>query len=265
MPASILATLAAVSFLISIGATTPARSMTMDKWDECHAKADIAACTHIIEDPASNRCERAVGYSERAMLRRHLGDIDGALADANEAIRLDDTVIKRWVRAKVWLDQDDYDRALADLDEAIRTDRGGISYFDRGVVLFAKGDFAAAIQDFTRVRPYLYGAPWLFVARGRAGADNTSDLAADELSQREIQFLLGHRSAEDLIASAGHDGERCRAWLFIGERDLLRGRNADAAVSLKQATSETCRAWDAGFTGPGKAFVAAEELKRLGR
>jgi tetratricopeptide (TPR) repeat protein len=247
------------------GAATPAASLTLQKWDECHAKQDIEACTRIIEDPASNRCERAAGFSERAMIRRSRGDIDSALADATEAIRLDDTAVKRWVRAKVWLDKGDYDRALADLSEAIRMDHGGISYFDRGVVLFAQGDFAAAVRDFTRVRPYLYAAPWLFVARGRIAEDIISDLATNERSQPAIQFLLGQRSGEDLLADAGHDGERCKAWLFIGEHHLLHGRDADAAIGLKRATVERCRTWDDNFTGPGSVFVATEELKRLAR
>jgi tetratricopeptide (TPR) repeat protein len=193
--------LALVTGIICVlSAGTPADSATLQEWSECRAappQLGISACTRIIEDPASNRCERAVGYADRAMNRRRIGDIDGALADANEAVRLDGAGFPRSVRAKVWLDRGDYDRALDDLTETIRREGSAHGYVERGIVLFAKGDFAAAAHDFMHARgASLDAAAWLLLARARAGQDHPSDLSNQELRRPEIQLLLGERSAE---------------------------------------------------------------------
>jgi hypothetical protein len=73
-----------------------------------------------------------------------------------------------------------------------------------------------------------------------------------------MQLLLGVRSAQDVIAAAAHDGKRCKALFFVAERDLLRGRNSDAVIGLKQAV-EACRDWNDAF----ESLVAAAELHRL--
>jgi hypothetical protein len=139
------------SVICVLGGGMPAGGVTLHEWSECRAaspSSGIAACTRIIQDPASNRCERAAGYAERAIIRRRLRDIDRALADANEAVRLHDAALQRSVRAKVWLDRGDHDRALDDLTVIVRLDGSALSDFDRGVVLFAKGDFAATGPRF---------------------------------------------------------------------------------------------------------------------
>jgi hypothetical protein len=159
--------LALVTGIICVlSAGTPADSATLQEWSECRAappQLGISACTRIIEDPASNRCERAVGYADRAMNRRRIGDIDGALADANEAVRLDGAGFPRSVRAKVWLDRGDYDRALDDLTETIRREGSAHGYVERGIVLFAKGDFAAPMISCTRAVPALMRQPGCFL------------------------------------------------------------------------------------------------------
>jgi hypothetical protein len=90
------------SIICVLGGGMPAGGVTLHEWsDAASPSSGIAACTRIIQDPASNRCERAAGYAERAMIRRRLRDIDRALADANEAVRLHDAGLQRSVRAKV--------------------------------------------------------------------------------------------------------------------------------------------------------------------
>jgi tetratricopeptide (TPR) repeat protein len=239
------------SAICVLGGGTPAVSVTLQEWSECLASppwSGIAACTRIIEDPASSRSERAAGYANRAMIRRRMRDIDGALVDAQKAVRLQGT--QRSVRAKVWLDRGDYNRALDDRTETVRQDGSAFSYFDRGVVLFAKGDFAAAARDFMHARGIPYASGWLFLARTRASENHTSDLRNEELKRPEIQLLLGERSTQDVIAASAHDGERCKALFFAAERDLLRGRKSDAVMGLKQAV-EACREWNDAFSGPG--------------
>ena len=57
--------------------------------------------------------------------RADAGDLDGALADINEAIRLDPTLPSPLNnRAVIWRAKGDFDRAVADTTEAIRLRQG---------------------------------------------------------------------------------------------------------------------------------------------
>jgi tetratricopeptide (TPR) repeat protein len=65
----------------------------------------------------------ASGYANLAAVNEMRGDLLDAIANANEAIRLDpkDAVAFN-VRGKAWFDKDQYALALADFDQAIRLD-----------------------------------------------------------------------------------------------------------------------------------------------
>jgi tetratricopeptide (TPR) repeat protein len=51
-------------------------------------------------------------------------------------------------RAHAFYDRDEIEKALADLDEAVRLAPEPQAYFGRGVVFLTKGEFARAIADF---------------------------------------------------------------------------------------------------------------------
>ena len=90
-------------------------------------------------------------------------DLDGALADINEAIRLDPALPQPLInRAVIWRARGDLDRAIADTSEAIRLARakapadimappGSVlisAYTQRALAYEAKGDFERAKQDY---------------------------------------------------------------------------------------------------------------------
>ena len=79
------------------------------------------------------------------------GDLDRAIADYNEAIRLDAKFALAYAnRGDAWDDKGDSTRAIADLDQAIRHDpKYSRAYNVRGVVWKKKGDLDRAIEDFT--------------------------------------------------------------------------------------------------------------------
>jgi tetratricopeptide (TPR) repeat protein len=80
------------------------------------------------------------------------GDLDHALADHSEAIRVDPNFAPAYrQRAIVWRSKGDADKALADFAEAIRLDpKDADALFQRGRT-FAdnKHDHDRAIADFT--------------------------------------------------------------------------------------------------------------------
>ena len=97
-----------------------------------------------------------ISYQNRGASKQALGDLDGALADINEAIRIDPALPQPLInRAVIWRAKGDIDRAIADSTEAIRlakakapvnimTPPGSVlisAYIQRGLAYEAKGDF----------------------------------------------------------------------------------------------------------------------------
>jgi tetratricopeptide (TPR) repeat protein len=89
-------------------------------------------------------------YSMRASIRCNVThDLDAALGDYNEAIRL--APWKAYVytnRGLLWFDKKDYDKAIADDSEAIRLDpKDAVAYSNRGTHWCAKKNYERAIAD----------------------------------------------------------------------------------------------------------------------
>jgi tetratricopeptide (TPR) repeat protein len=80
----------------------------------------------------------------------HAGEYDKAIADYNEAIRLDpESILAFMGRGDAYTNKGDYDRALADYNEAIRLNpRSALALSDRGVAYASKGDYDRALADF---------------------------------------------------------------------------------------------------------------------
>ncbi len=86
----------------------------------------------------------------------YLENDDLALADYNEAIRLDPKYAPAFIeRGLVYERKNDVSRAIADFGESIRLDPKGIltstAYFQRGIIYMQIGDYNRAIADFTEL------------------------------------------------------------------------------------------------------------------
>jgi Caspase domain/Tetratricopeptide repeat len=98
----------------------------------------------------------ALSWQNRGISKLALGDLDGALADINEAIRLDPALPQPLThRAVIWRAKGNLDRAIADATEAIRLAKekppGGemiSAYTHRALAYEAKGDFDRAKLDY---------------------------------------------------------------------------------------------------------------------
>lgn len=89
-------------------------------------------------------------YYERGLARYKADDIDGALADLNEAIRVGPDFAEAYVaRGTV---RGDSPAAIDDFSAAIRLNPYYVqAYYNRGLARGAAGDYAGAIDDFTKV------------------------------------------------------------------------------------------------------------------
>jgi tetratricopeptide (TPR) repeat protein len=95
----------------------------------------------------------AEAYNNRGVAYANKGELDRAIADYDEAIRLDPiNAVTYHNRGVAYANKGELDRAIADYDEAIRLDldppREAAIYYARGVAYASKGELDRAIGDY---------------------------------------------------------------------------------------------------------------------
>jgi tetratricopeptide (TPR) repeat protein len=89
------------------------------------------------------------GYLMRASIWEDEKELDIALDDLNEAVKLDRR--KSYVynnRGRIWLEKNEHDKAIADFNQAIRLDRTCVAaYHNRAVAWWENGDYDKALAD----------------------------------------------------------------------------------------------------------------------
>lgn len=92
----------------------------------------------------------AEAWFNRGKVYRAKGDLDHAVADYDEAIRLEPSALRLNNRGLAYSDKGDFDRAIADYTEALRLDaKYDPAFYNRGLAYSDKGDFTRAIADYT--------------------------------------------------------------------------------------------------------------------
>ena len=110
--------------------------------------SEIAKCTEDIR----LHPEDAMMYISRGLVYETLNNIDMAIADYTEAIRLDidNETPMYYSRGDMYLRKGDLDNAIADYTEAVRIDPDfAEAYLNRGLAYEKKGSVDSAIADYT--------------------------------------------------------------------------------------------------------------------
>jgi len=117
-------------------------------WEDLEAPKDAAP----IEPTIGPNPKDAAGFQNRASLRAHNGDVNGAIADYGRAIELDPKLAAAyWNRGAYKREKRDFDGAITDLDRAIELNPNEHDYYnDRGIAKRGKGDNDGAIADYTK-------------------------------------------------------------------------------------------------------------------
>jgi tetratricopeptide (TPR) repeat protein len=201
--------------------------------DPCDSSQDPAAaimdCTQSINSGKWKARHLAAFYSNRAAAYHDQGDNDRAIADLNEAIRLDPKLAMAFNnRGAAYNEQGDNDRAIADYNEAIRIDpKFAMAFSNRGNAYSDKGDNDRAIADYNetiRIDPKFATA---FQNRGSAYHDKgDNDRAIADYSEA---IRIDPKSSEAYFA-------RGRLYLFAGSVEkALADFNQASAQEPKDA------------------------------
>ena len=135
----------------------PAAAQHSPKWASCvnqggafSADQRINSCSSIIQSGRETGRNLAVAYYSRGLAYYDKGDDDRAIAEYNEAIRLDPKFAYAYSSRGLTYDhKGDLERASPDYDEAIRLDpKYAQALFNRGNAYYQKGDDDRAIADY---------------------------------------------------------------------------------------------------------------------
>ena len=160
-----------LTMFVLVVASGPAFAANLQAHDDCDADdpdRNIAGCTRIIEDADEGKTMRGVAYVARGLAWQKKGDLDRALADYTEAIKINPKDALAYNnRGMLWRERGDSDRAIADFTAAIAIDplprsdeaysrRGNAIvakrdvnvYENRALALLERSDFDGAIADF---------------------------------------------------------------------------------------------------------------------
>jgi lipoprotein NlpI len=232
----------------------------------------IAGCTASINSGRESRQNLAVSYYNRGNAYFKKGDLDRAIADYNEAIRLNPKDFDNFTnRGLVYMHKGDFDRAIADYNEAIRLDpKSSIAYRRRGLVNLYSGSLPQAWDDLNQSRALnrkdAYAALWLDIANNRnklpsqlAGA--TTQLDMTMWPAPIVRLYLGQLTVEAVFAAADdpsaytRNSRFCEANFYIGELELRGGAKDKAAHFFQLAALDCPKDWDELF-----AAKAARDL-----
>lgn len=143
--------LAAVLALVS----PPVQAQSRQDHASCSAADDtpetavISECTRLLDTSKPDQKERASIYHSRGSAYWRNGDFNAAIADENEAVKIDPGLGEAYMRrGAAYIATGEHDRAIADSTKAIEIDpMNARAYSNRGLARERIGDHRGAMAD----------------------------------------------------------------------------------------------------------------------
>jgi len=176
-------------------------------------------------------------------------DWDGAIAEYDHALKLDEACAAAWLgRGSAKHSKRDYDGALADYTQAIAVDPAqGLAYFNRGSIRAWQKDHAGAVEDFTAAIELHPNWAAAYVKRGDsrrqlvdyAGAAQDYQQAAELDPKNATAYLNSAAVREDMGDFAGAEAIYT-ALLRVDPSSAAayRGRGRARAFQRKRTSEE---------------------------
>jgi tetratricopeptide (TPR) repeat protein len=143
----------AVAVMLS---AAPAGAFDDKDAQDCNQRSDtdlkIEGCTRLLKSDNLPVRLRVDAFNKRGIGWNWKSEYDRAIADFNEAIRLDPKYAYAYEnRGDAWIWKGEYDRAIADLNVALRLDPTFVAaYVGRADAWKEKREFARAIDDYNK-------------------------------------------------------------------------------------------------------------------
>jgi tetratricopeptide (TPR) repeat protein len=128
-------------------ASAQAAAPCMNERKSASVEAAIKSCDAVIDETLKNL---ANAYYFRGNAKFGKSDLDGALGDYGQALRLDPSDVEYLGnRAAVYEARNDMPKAMADYDQGIKGNpNSAVAYGNRGAAFQRKGNFAKAAADY---------------------------------------------------------------------------------------------------------------------
>ena len=233
----------AVAVLLRLGGAASAQ------WNEdaqacaeiSDADAALAHCTRAIDTGQLSPAGLAITLNNRANAYQNKRDWDRAIADYNEALRLEaDSALFRNNRGAAYQHKGDHERALQDYDAAIRLDSTSASAFNnRGRAYHFKENYAQAIRDYDEAIELDPDYALAFYNRGLARFDQSLYIASVPDFVRALSLDPGnpYRVIGQYLAKArAGDTDREALAYHARELNLTRWPGPVIALFLGQLT-----------------------------
>jgi lipoprotein NlpI len=230
-----------IYLLILVSSPATAQQDSRKICDDSKASADltIAHCTNILESIRDAK-NRASAFYTRGLAYSQKGDLDRAIADYDQAIRLNPST--------AWF------------------------YPTRARASLYSGNLSKALADFTQVTAMIpkshYMALWLEIVNKRSQLQSQLGEATKQLDMTKwpapvIRFYLGQLTPQALLAAADDPDAKkkakqiCEAFFYTGQWQLQRGDKRQATALFQKALSSCSK------TTSIEHEAAREELKAL--
>lgn len=192
-------------------AVQESRNAELLMWQGHYRQAIDAYTVMIKREPTWYR-----HYSGRGETYRLMGDLDHALADLNEAIRLKPSEERPFFRrCQVYQAKGEIDRALADCEESARIDpKQSRAMSLLAGMLFARGEFDRAADIFSKLIERAPGNPDYSFYRGQIllFRQNRPAEAADDFARAAKEAFDYRRIGDSLAAQAGSNAKDLMAF-----------------------------------------------------
>jgi tetratricopeptide (TPR) repeat protein len=111
----------------------------------------IAGCSAVIKAGRDKGEKLAEAFNHRGLAYRLKGDIERAIQDYSQAIRIHPKFAMAYNNRGVAYDKKgEYERATQDFDQSIKLKPSAEAHFNRGNAQLAKSQYAAAIDDYNQ-------------------------------------------------------------------------------------------------------------------